>query len=383
MSVTLVLDTNILRQEGMSSRNMQVLSRLTNSGEVNLFLPNIVCREFVSQKTLDVQDQANKCLAALGEIGRQVGAKSEIQGDVANFKEKLGVLANCVAAEIERDFKQWMAASKANVIEFNAADMAIVLDDYFAGSGAFRRPKHRDDIPDAIVGVTMRRLLEERDRVHVAIKDGAFKKHLQSEEKYKIVDGLSEFFELEEIKQLLLKLDSKEKNAAAFKSLVGGVDFQLNLTKYFRGAHDLLEYVYVDQESIGGIENLGIDVWGVSINYAQASEIADIKYFDVKYIDQGHLSIALMIKTVARVDYAAFYYEYNNLPPDRDVDQWSMDGDGACDLRESRNVALIGYVELLFDKEWDPNVLAIHSQYLSAKDSQIQIELDIQEATIL
>lgn len=383
MSVTLVLDTNILRQEGMSSRNMQMLFRLTESGEVDLFLPDIVCREFISQKTLEVQEQAHKCLTALGEIGKQVGSKSKIQNDLKDLRIKLNALVTSAAEEIEGGFKGWLLSSKAKLLEFKASDMVTVLDDYFAGSGVFRRPKHRDDIPDAIVGVTMRRLLEERDCVHVAIKDGAFKKHLQSETKYRIVDGLGEFFELEEIKAVLVKLDSDEKNAAAFKNLVSKADFQSTLTNYLRDAKELLEEVYVEKGQLGGVENLEINVWGASLNFAQANAITEITYYKATYIARGHLSIELAINTEARIDYAADYYEFNRLSRDRDVDNWSVGGDGACELREFRKVTLMGYVEVKFPGAWAPEALAIHSHYIGASTSQIKVELDIQEALIL
>ncbi|WP_312409624.1 PIN domain-containing protein [Comamonas sp.] len=75
MPIALILDTNVLRQEGLNSRNMQILRRLTSSGEVDLLVHEVVAREFKSQRTLEVQAQVEKIADAITEMGRQVDAK--------------------------------------------------------------------------------------------------------------------------------------------------------------------------------------------------------------------------------------------------------------------------------------------------------------------
>ena len=48
----------------------------------------------------------------------------------------------------------------------------------------------------------MRPLLIENEKVNAAVKDGAFRKHLQTEHKHIVIDSLNEFFGLNNLKHL-------------------------------------------------------------------------------------------------------------------------------------------------------------------------------------
>ncbi len=178
MPIALVLDTNVLRQEGLASRNMQLLARLTRSGEVALFVPDFVRREFLSQRTLEVESQVEKCGSAFAEIGRQLPTKSAVRTDIESSRALLQTIHDRALRAILEEFEEWRVACQAQPLTFDPARMERVLDDYFTGTGAFRKAKHREDIPDAIVSASMRPLLDGHKVVHIAVKDGAFRKHL-------------------------------------------------------------------------------------------------------------------------------------------------------------------------------------------------------------
>jgi len=55
MKVT--LDTNSLHQEGYCSQNMQILSRLSSAGEVDILVSELVLNEYDSKRALEVESK--------------------------------------------------------------------------------------------------------------------------------------------------------------------------------------------------------------------------------------------------------------------------------------------------------------------------------------
>ena len=178
MPIALILDTNVLRQEGLGSRNMQILRRLTSSGKVDLLVHEVVAREFKSQRTLEVKAQVEKITEAITEMSRQVDAKGASHRDLTEMRSKVAELSEAAKKEVETDFATWLTWTGAHWVAFEPEDMRQVLDDYFFGAGAFRKPKHREDMPDAIVATGIKVLLPKYQTLHIAVKDGAFRRHL-------------------------------------------------------------------------------------------------------------------------------------------------------------------------------------------------------------
>ncbi|WP_312409623.1 hypothetical protein [Comamonas sp.] len=260
--------------------------------------------------------------------------------------------------------------------------MRQVLEDYFLGAGAFRKPKHRDDMPDAIVASGIWAMLSKYQNLHIAVKEGAFRRHLQTEPKYRLVDGLTEFFTLEMVAQITKALDGNEKDLDAQIKLFASEDVKTRVVEYLRNAKDLLDDVYVEEEKITGLEALEMHIFGASLNYAQASAISNVDFSEPALVDSGHFSIPVTISTRAQILYGASYGEVAEFESSRAIDNWSMDGECLCDLIEVREVELIGFLDLRFTPELTPAVLEVHTEYLQAEKPMIEIGLEISTAQV-
>lgn len=382
MPIALVLDTNVLRQEGLNSRNMQILRRLTSSGEVDLLVHEVVAREFKSQRTLEVQAQVEKIADSITEMGRQVDAKGASHRDLAEMRSRFAEIAEAAKKEVETDFTAWLKWTGAHWIEFEPEGMRQVLEDYFVGAGAFRKPKHRDDMPDAIVATGIRAMLSKYQTLHIAVKDGAFRRHLQSEPKYTLVDGLAEFFALEMVAKIIKGLDDKEKDLEAQIKLLASQPVKTRIVEYLRNAKDLLDDVYVEKQNLTGLEALEMRIIGASLNYAKAGAISNVYFGEPTLVDSGHFSIPVFISTRAQIHYGASYAEVLTFEGSREIEIWSMDGDGICDLVEARDVDLIGFVGLRFAPELSLAALEAHTEYLRAEKPKIEISLEITTAQV-
>lgn len=382
MPIALILDTNVLRQEGLNSRNMQILRRLTSSGEVHLLVHEVVAREFKSQRTLEVQAQVDKINDAITEMGRQVDAKGASHRELAEMQSKFTEIAKSAKKEVESNFTDWLKWTGAHWIAFEPEGMRQVLEDYFVGTGAFRKPKHRDDMPDAIVATGIRAMLSKYHNLHIAVKDGAFRRHLQTEPKYTLLDGLTEFFALETVAKIIKGLDDKEKDLDAQIKLFASETVKTRIIEYLRNAKNLLEDVYVEKQKLTGLEVLEMRLYGASLNYAQASAISNVGFGEPTLVDSGHLSMPVTIRTSAQIHYGASYGEVVTFEDSREIDNWSMDGDGICDLIEARDVDLIGFLDIQFPPELAPAALETHTEHLLTEKPKIEISLDIEAAQV-
>lgn len=361
---------------------MQVLRRLTSSGEVDLLIHEVVAREFKSQKVLEVQAQVEKVADAITEMSRQVDSKGPSHRNLAEMRSKVAELAEAAKKEVETDFTAWLKWTAAHWVAFEPEGMRQVLDDYFIGAGAFRKPKHREDMPDAIVAADIKALLSKYQTLHIAVKDGAFRRHLQNQPKYTLVDGLAEFFALEVVEKVTKALDDKEKDLFEQINIFASAAVQARIVEYLRGANELLEDVYVEEESLNGLEALDVRVIGASLNYPQASAISSVDFGEPTLVDSGHLSMPAVIRTRARIDYGASLFDLQGIEDSREIDNWSTDGDGICDLREVREVELSGFLDVQFDPELSPAALETHTEYLRSDQPKIEISLEISAAMV-
>lgn len=382
MTIALVLDTNVLRQEGLNSRNMQLLARLVASDEISLFIPEIVAREFKSQRVLEVLEQSTKAQGAIVEMSRQVEAKQESHKRALALKEAIVKLEEALSKDVDVDFMRWSELCGATLLTLSPEALAPVLNDYFIGSGAFRQPKHRDDIPDAFLSAEIRPLLQAYGVVTIAVKDGALKRHLQKEPNYTLVDGLKQFFELEAVRNLTERLDAEEANVAAFKALFSEIKVHELLTLSLRNATEMMERVYLEEGDLAGLDVLGMNLFGASLNFAMADAITEVEYGDVTYIELGRFSIEVMIHTKAAIHFCADYGALQDVAASRQIEQTSMNGDGICDLVESRDVTLKGYLEIEFDPKWGPKEVEIHAQYLDGPKPNISMTLEVTQAAV-
>lgn len=383
--IHIVLDTNILHQEGLESRNMQLLSKLSNSGELKIYVPEIVKREFVSKKTLESHEKLIEAKNALIEISKKLLKNDPLRETLSEQEKILTCMADSVSNALKAQFENW--AREANAVELKADPAALdsIIDSYFSGTGAFRKPKNREDFPDAFVNQCIEALANKHDKIYIAIKDTAFKKHLETIPNITLSDSLKDFFQLDELQALNAKIDGLLKNVEALKEYLSNQPFTDRLIEYLTSNEEPLSNIYVEEQNIDGINNLDIDSFGASINYAQANNVQQIEFSNPTYIDEGHYSLDIELTTTASIHYCADYMDYIQLSHRRvkNIDLSSMNGDGVCDLAEGFTVKLQGTIEVFFDGGWSALELDTHSAYLNTKKTKIETILNIESGTIL
>lgn len=382
----IVLDTNILHQEGLFSRNMQLLGRLALEKQVSIYVPELVKREYVSKRITESTEKFQSIQTGLADMVKKLDRDNAVYLDINRTQAAVTEIAKSITVAIEEDFERWRSTNHVTILPTVLTSAIDVFDDYFNGAGVFRKAKSREDLPDAFINACLQALLSEKKNLYVIMKDGTFRKHLETVNGITVFETLADFLATSEIAMLFSGLDAKSQHTTAIKRFFATSLFQLHLSTYLYVKDNLIEDTYIQEGNIEGIEKIDIrDCYGVSINYPKAELIKEISFGEVMQVKEGHFSIGISFFTLASVHYCADYSDYINLSDERKlvVEETSMNGDGVCDLQEDRTVSLSGHVEVRFDPKFTAEDLSTHIEYLDTERTKIYVELDMKEGTII
>lgn len=382
---TVIVDTNILHQEGLYSRNMQLLGRLALFGYVEICVPEIVKREFISKRFLDSSEKLRYARNSLASILKKVNKETEFHLEIVNSQKGIRSIESNLESQINQDFDNWVRTSKVVILPFEESCMKNVLDEYFSGGGVYRKPKHREDIPDAMIFSSIQSLLDERGEIEVIVKDGAFRKHLDTFEKINTYSELAGFLDLDENQNNLKQLDKISEKVESIKSFLATDEFVESLHKTLSVRKDDIEEIYLEDAQIQNKDFLEIDSFGENLNYPSPEDITDLKVTSVDRLSDFVYSIEVEFITSARLNYCSTYSDYMYLEENtyRDVSLDSMNGDGMCDLSEILMFKLSGNIDLTVTDKMSLDELKAHSKYLGNSDCEITIEINMNSAEIV
>ena len=383
--INVVLDTNILHQEGLFSRNMQLLTRLASFDQVSISIPQLVKREYLSKIDAESVSSLQSINAKLGDMLKKARRRSLMHDELTQVQATLNNVAKHFGASIEEDFAVWQHSTKANILEFDPDQFDSVFNHYFAGSGVFRQPKHRADLPDAFINSCIEALVSETRTVDVIIKDGAFRQHLEKLDGVSVYDGLDSYLQAPHIVEKIKLLDARSQRTETLKRFFASMSFQEHANKFLCSSEDGILDIRVEGNNITGLNVLGLSSVSNSVVYFIDTEsISEMQYGGVDQIDEGHFSIEIFFMADASIDYVAEQGEFHKLPKRRRDEIDILERlDNFYDLTEDRFFAFAGHAEIRFDPGFSAAELATHAQYLDSGHSKISIEFDIDKAEIM
>lgn len=382
--ITIVLDTNILHQEGLSSGNMRLLHRLIISKNVELYLPEIVIREYVSKLIIESKKDIADANRGIDKFKKRIGRGGEVNLDAEKIQKDLHDLDKEIDAQIQKKINEWLNDFSIKILPLKSDFMIEVMDDYFMGKGVYKESRSRDDIPDAIINCSINELLKEKKSITVVIKDGVFKNHLKTVNGVRLVDTLTQFFDFTDVREEIVHLDSQlGANSEALKAYLKTENFSQRLLNYIISSADILDYVYLEEEEVLINNNLEINSFGERVESPQATMVENLIVGDTEYLENGVYSVRLSFKTTATLYYCAYYEDYLQIEDDPTVLLDSMNGEGICDLIQSNDFIFYGFAEVrAVSKNLDINEILASPVNLRATESFFAINFVIEKAEL-
>ncbi|WP_434567741.1 PIN domain-containing protein [Vibrio chagasii] len=380
-----VLDTNILRENGIQKPNMVMLARLAREKMLDVYIPTIVKREYLSQQFIEMSDECQKISNSLLAIKKRIG----INHPNHSFSDNVGSLLKDFKEELEipiyESFEEWIKSNNIKEFDFSPHDIHSVIDEYFSGSGVFKKAKHRDDFPDAMIskGISS---LAECEPVTVLCKDGNFKDKLSTFYNVRVLSSLREYLDTEEITTLLTELDERTSTIDLVKEVLRSKLSQKKFKEFILSEDAYIEDVYLTSEVLKGTELLLLQsAYNQDIQFIDTSTITDVVLGEVRFVSDNSYVIDVQFNAKAAVSYAGYYGDFHaldDLEQDR-VDFDSLQGDGYGECSELRDVAFTGSLEIYIDDDLAPDQLAVHMEYFSYHNTRVSGTVEIISGEIL
>lgn len=360
---TVVVDTSTLRQEGLRSAPMQLLTQLAAARHVRIVVPDVVAREFLSQRTAEARDTVEKATRELQKLARKLNPTTDLHRTVSDLAAACEPLKVDAVAAADTEFAHWMDTTHAERIHFFPDAIHGVIDDYFSGSGAFRAVKSREDFPDAFILSTIQTIAAQALSVYVVSGDDHLRQAAGRQGVAGVARSLSELLELPHFKQL-----HEQLHAAAQRrpELFSQMPFLDTLSIWLRAATDMLEDVYVEKDRIVGLEMLDVAVLWASVGYPAAQTIGTVIVdLAVSGEDQDYV-LGVQFDAVCKVDFATTLQACFDLLEDdrRALTQESQD-DEVMELSEWWRASFQGTLTLKLPVGAEINLEALSIQDLS------------------
>jgi hypothetical protein len=191
--IAIFFDTSALRQLGWNAAPLSTVLELSKAGLVDVYLPELVIEERRTQWAEAPKQAVADAIVALRslledpilppqhveQVRAALDSTSEVDVDAISVDGLDHFLRSNRVNQLPLTFEQSKAAWKA----------------YFSGAAPHRKPKNRDDIPDAHIFEAAKGLIDRTGLVHFVCADKRLAGALQSLRGAKVYENLEELFQ--------------------------------------------------------------------------------------------------------------------------------------------------------------------------------------------
>lgn len=375
--IRILLDTNILHQEGLQSSRFQVLQRLIKSNVVCLFIPEMVLKEYKSKKLDQAESELKKISSALESLNR----KSIIDKDKFVVRQFTNFLSSSIK-EVNRSVDSWVAENKVVVPLISETSIEDIFKSYFSGTGAFRNKKQREDIPDAVILDAIEKLAEEGELLVVA-KDGALIEAIKDIDNVVLFKDLTEVIDIPQLKEPLAELNASERMVTSIIETLSTYDSSYEISEY------LTNNYLVEVEGFYGEDfvELPYDLSNIGLtdHEVRVLNLNDVSIDSPRYLGNGKFAYSLSADCDAELSfycendaYESLSYEYRKALSKSEVE-------GLSDVKVTGSVEVIfkGVVELTgIETDIETSQLQVHLSYLGAEQSHISCDVSLEKLEV-
>ncbi|EJE4704635.1 DUF4935 domain-containing protein [Vibrio parahaemolyticus] len=375
--IKILLDTNILHQEGLESSRFQVLQRLLKTNAICLVIPEMVLKEYKSKR----QDQANSELKKLNSALDNLHRKSFVDKDKFVVRQFMSFVSSSIK-EADKFVDDWI--EKNNVVVPLIKDTSIddVFKSYFSGTGAFRQKKQREDIPDAVILDAIDKLAKEGE-LFVVAKDGALIEAIKDIDNVILFKDLTDVIEIPQLKATLAELNSSERKVSSIIETLSSFDSSYEISQY------LTDNCLVDVEGFydEGFVELPYDLSNIDLSEYEVHvlNLKEVSVDSPRYLGNEKFVYALSAECEAELSFYCENEAYESLPYQYRKALLKSEVEGLSNVKVTGNVEVIfkGVVELGgIETDIDTSQLQVHLSYLGAEKSHISCDVGLEKLEV-
>ncbi|MGR2881071.1 PIN domain-containing protein [Vibrio vulnificus] len=375
--IKILLDTNILHQEGLQSSRFQVLQRLIKSNAICLVIPEMVLKEYKSKRQDQAEGELKKLNSALDNLNR----KSILDKDKFVVRQFTNFVSSSIK-EVERFVDAWVEENKVVVPLISETSIDDIFKSYFSGTGAFRNKKQREDIPDAVILDAIDKLAKE-GKLFVVAKDGALIEAIKDIDNVVLFKDLTEVIEIPQLKATLAELNANERKVTSIIETLSTFDSSYEVSEYLTDNNLVEVEGFYDEDFV----ELPYDLSNIELteHEVHVRNLKEVSVDSPRYLGNGKFAYALAAECEAELSfycendaYESLSYDYRKALSKSEVDDLSK-----VRVAGSIEVVFKGVVELSgIETDIETSQLQVHLSYLGAERSHISCDVSLEKLEV-
>ncbi|CAK2505778.1 PIN domain-containing protein [Vibrio sp. 1F169] len=375
--IKILLDTNILHQEGLQSSRFQVLQRLIKSNAICLVIPEMVLKEYKSKRQDQAEGELKKLNSALDNLDR----KSILEKDKFVVRQFTNFVSSSIK-EADRFVDAWVEENKVVVPLISDTSIDDLFKSYFSGTGAFRNKKQREDIPDAVILDAIGKLAKE-DELFVVAKDGALIEAIKDIDNVVLFKDLTEVIEIPQLKATLVELNASERKVTSIIETLSTFDSCYEISQYLTDNYLVEVEGFYDEDFV----ELPYDLSNIELaeHEVHVRNLKEISVDSPRYLGNGKFAYTLAAECEAQLSfycendaYESLSYEYRKALSKSEIEDLSK-----VRVTGSIEVVFKGVIELSgIETDIETSQLQVHLSYLGADKSHISCDVSLEKIEV-
>ncbi|MFA1574110.1 PIN domain-containing protein [Vibrio cyclitrophicus] len=373
----ILLDTNILHQEGLQSSRFQVLQRLLKSNAICLVIPEMVLMEYKSKRQEQAENELKKLNSALDNLNR----KSFLDKDKIIVRQFTSIVSSSIK-EADRFVDAWIEENQVVVPLIKDTSIDNIFKSYFSGTGAFRNKKQREDIPDAVILDAIEKLAKE-DELFVVAKDGALIDAIKDIDNVVLFKDLTEVIEIPQLKATLDELNASERKVTSIIETLSTFDSCYEISQYLIDNYLVEVEGFYDEDFV----ELPYDLRDIDLteHEVHVRNLKEVLVDSPRYLGNGKFAYALSAECEAELSFYCGNEAYESLSYQYRKALSKSEVEGLSNVKVTGSVEVIfkGVVELSsIETDIETSQLQVHLSYLGAEQSHISCDVSLEKLEV-
>ncbi|QOW10115.1 hypothetical protein Q73A0000_06955 [Kaistella flava (ex Peng et al. 2021)] len=308
--MNIIIDsTEYKKDRNLNKKDLSLIKDLGCRNLIINHIPWFVFKECTTATVYESKQKVQEALSALNSLPRLGLGRNEIKHSEFIINQ-LSILENKIENSIANQWIDFIKYSKSILHKFDKDESEVVFKDYFSGNKPFSYLKNRNDIPDAFIYQTIKKI-SETEKLYIITNDKKFKESIETLlENTTVYLCFTDLFEDQIFKKILEtynKLIDNEKKLDFINRYLN--KYQTEIEEEVVEFIDDISYLEFYDDKLKSDDN------SATIHYMTDPKLK-INFSDIKIIG-NEAFVPISIDCNADIDYAMFkadYWTYDNLP---------------------------------------------------------------------
>ncbi|PHN93663.1 hypothetical protein CSC80_12165 [Maribacter sp. 6B07] len=299
--MNIIIDSTELKKDrGLNKSDISLIKDMGAEKLLVLHIPYFVYKECSSSSIENIKTELNQIKSNLKSFNRKGMGESDF-AEARKIEKDISKLHDNVENSNKELWDNFVLESNSILYEFDEKDSIEVFDAYFTGDKPFKSLKSREDIPDAFIYQTIKKV-SQTSKVYLVSGDKNLREKCVDLKNVVIFPTFDELYKDSDFIKLQQKYDKLKFNQRVADAKLILLDSQDSFEDAVNGYLATKNYWHLYDTGLPS-DN------GEATVYAIDDVSTEIDELNIKFIDDKFF-VPIIVKGEASIDYAVFKADY-------------------------------------------------------------------------